>query len=389
MALLSAREAAFLSLVSKGKISESLTAWRNRENPAEVDYRLAEKISYGTCQMALALDWIAKELTPKKKLSLKGRQKALLRSALYQICFMDRIPLYAVANESGKIAGKYFGPYFAKFLNALLRRLQEGVPILPQGNSIEDLSVRLSYPPFFIKELLRQNTPLQVLEEMNRPAKIFYRNRRTDEILPMENLAKVVISSDNYIQNSTPCELMEFLGEGMNPKRILDMCAAPGGKLVWLYDHFPNAEFVANDPSIARSKRLKENREKYGISAQITHFKGEEFPCDASFDLIVIDAPCSNSGVLHKRPEARWRLDEKHIKELEKLQLQLLSRAKKILAPGGRIWYLTCSILERENSMVASKSGLILSKEKLIFPGPSGEDGGYGCCLSQNSSVQL
>jgi 16S rRNA (cytosine967-C5)-methyltransferase len=397
MAHIGSREAAFLSLVatqlSGEKIGDSLFSWREREKPSTKDFHLAEMIAYGSCRMALALDWIAKELTPQKKLSLKAKEKILLRVALYQFCFMDRIPLYAIANESVQIAKKYFHSHFAKFLNALIRKLEREVPKLPQSDSLQDLSVRYSYPLHFVSLLVDQlglEKAKEVMQLQNQLPKTFYRVRPTDEMKEVEGadeIAKIAKSKKFYIQNKTPVALLSFLSEGLEPKRVLDLCSAPGGKLIWLHDRFPQASLWGNDPSVERLVKLKENCEKYGLDATITSYPGQAYPQAYTqgelFDLIVIDAPCSNSGVLHKRPEARWRLEKKELQELKNLQLSLISSAKAHLKPGGVIWYMTCSILAEENEGVVKESELNLLKSKTILPNQEGFDGGFAAVLGQ------
>jgi 16S rRNA (cytosine967-C5)-methyltransferase len=385
--VLEAREAAFLALVSKEKISNFLLDWKMKEHPADKDFHLAETIAYGTCRMALALDWIAKELTPLKKLHLKSKERILLRSALYQCCFMDRVPLYAVANESGRLAKKYFHSQYVKFLNAILRRCEKGLPQLPNSDRIEDLSIRFSYPKYFVKEIVEQlgvERAKEVMRLQNLPGSTWYRVRpgvEMKEAVGAVQIAKIAKSDRYSIQNQTPSSLMDFLSGGVGPKTILDLCASPGGKLLWLYDHFPGAKLVANEPVLERIPRLKENILKYALDVEVTSHFGQNYPKERSFDLIVIDAPCSNSGVLNKRAEARWRLEEEEVKKLEELQLSLIAHALTLLNPGGEIWYMTCSILRQENEEVVKRSGARCSKSKLILPNGAGFDGGFGAVL--------
>jgi 16S rRNA (cytosine967-C5)-methyltransferase len=113
--------------------------------------------------------------------------------------------------------------------------------------------------------------------------------------------------------------------------------------------------------------------------------RGEEFNSSDRFDLIIVDAPCSNSGVFNKRPEARWRLSEDALCALEKSQLALLRHAVTLLAPEGEIWFMTCSILDSENEAVINKLcselPLEVRKSMTILPSADGWDGGYACAL--------
>jgi 16S rRNA (cytosine967-C5)-methyltransferase len=185
------------------------------------------------------------------------------------------------------------------------------------------------------------------------------------------DLSTITQRSDCTIQNVTQAQLMQRLAQGVQtaPKRILDLCAAPGGKTLMLRDLYPDAWILANDISAKRLERLHENQRKYGMAQQISCLAASDLQTDQLFDLVVVDAPCSNSGVLHKRPEARWRLDQPN--NLQETQRELLTQARRLLAPGGVIWYLTCSILSCENQQITGQPG------QLILPNSEGWDGGY------------
>lgn len=377
VALLKAREAAWRALCSEKKLSESIKEWQLRENPSREDVRLAEVIAYGTCQRQKSLEWIAIQLTPKGKLNLKNKEMMLLFSALYQRVFLDKIPPYAIASESVEIAKRNLSRPFSSFLNALLRNYERVQPKL----SKDDCAVYFSYPDFFVQLLIKElgrEKAIEVLDIQNRSLPIYYRDRVRGGVKKVEAIESLVNSPDAYIQNATPVALLEFLGEGRSFRSILDLCAAPGGKLLWLFDHFKEALLVANEPSIERQKRLRENIAKYGIAAKVTSFDGRLIPEDEKFDLIVIDAPCSNSGVLHRRPEARWRLEKRALSELEKLQKELVERAAEHLFPGGEIWYMTCSIIDGENGGLLRRCKSVrVEREMLVLPDVEGRDGGY------------
>ncbi len=292
----------------------------------------------------------------------------LLRSALYQVYYMDRLPLYAVANESQEIAKKYCHPSFAKFLNAILRK--EEKVTLPE----EDLAVFYSYPePLvadFIKQFGREKT-IEILKIGNASPKTTARRRPGCEMVTVTADQIKAISNDPnyYIQNGTPVQLMHTLAKEIKraPETILDLCAAPGGKTLLAHDLFPEAKLFANDVSENRLSRMRENFSKYGLDVEVSCQDGTSFVSDQKFDLVIIDAPCGNSGVLNKRPEARWRGND----ELVMLQKKLIDHALTLLNDGGVIWYLTCSILDVENH----------GEGVLILPSSEATDGGFGAIL--------
>jgi 16S rRNA (cytosine967-C5)-methyltransferase len=199
-------------------------------------------------------------------------------------------------------------------------------------------------------------------------------------------LPQLVESTSVYIQNATPSLLMHTLNEHAPiPKRILDLCASPGGKLLLAHDLYPHASLHANDVSSQKLERLKENIIKYNLKAALSCGLGEKISSQELFDLIIIDAPCSNTGVLNKRPEARWRVAENTMKETTDLQFELLKHAETLLAPKGELWYLTCSILPEENekmmNRISQATHLKPRVMKTMLPTHTGWDGGFGCAL--------
>lgn len=195
-------------------------------------------------------------------------------------------------------------------------------------------------------------------------------------------------SPNYYIQNVTPAELIQTLAQNLQePKRVIDLCASPGGKLLAVYDQFPNAKFYANDVSLEKLKFLSENCAKYGISATLSRSLGQEFTSEEPFDLVILDVPCTNSGVLNKRPEARWRISQKTLEQLEQLQMQLIKNAVNLISENGEIWYLTCSVLKRENTRLVDKFCELLNlqvrKKETFFPNLDGWDGGFACALQK------
>ena len=386
------REAAYHALLGAmrdtQRISDSLAVWEQQHHPAAVDFHFAYEVAVGSCRQLLALDYLAHQCS-KTKLSLKRKERALLYTALYQHFYMDAVPLYAITNESVTIA-KRCCRAFAPFLNHYLRRLPSVPPPFPEGNSADAWSIRYSYPRDYIKKLLTNHTlevAQGILEATNTVAPIMARQRTppfTIKHLKGADAVKAAAADSTlYIQNITPITLMQELAaqSSHTPTTLLDLCASPGGKLLLAHDLFPAARLFANDISAAKIARLNANLTKYGISATTTIQRGEDYRTSIPFDLIIIDAPCSNSGVYHKRPEARWRPDA-----LTELQYTLLTHAYTLLAPKGQIWYLTCSILDEENDAICSRfiahHPLNITYSKTILPNIDGHDGGYGCCLA-------
>ncbi|KAF3362624.1 Uncharacterized protein PHSC3_000863 [Chlamydiales bacterium STE3] len=392
------REAAFLALCSAEKgesyLQEWLEDWRTKNTPGEKDERLAQEIAFGTMRMQLTLDSFASQLADNQKIKLKPKVRILLRTALYQATMMDKIPLYALVNETVRIAKKYFSIPTANFLNALLRKIEGHCFSLPEGSQPQELSLRFSYPLALVENLIKtfgEEKTKGILEVGNQPPKLMVRKLHTSQIemqqIESTSLHAFMTSLNFYIQNSTPATLFHHLASAnpFDPQVILDLCASPGGKLLLAHDYFPTAKLFANDISEAKLRKLKENIEKYQLQVDISCGPGESYPKGRSFDLIIADVPCSNTGVLNKRPEARWRFSESSLENLKATALSIVGHATTLLAPNGRIWFMTCSILKEENedliAEICQKLSMKCTHQELILPHLNGADGGFAAEL--------
>ena len=173
---------------------------------------------------------------------------------------------------------------------------------------------------------------------------------------------------------------------------VLDLCSAPGTKTTHLAELMRNeGRIIATDTGEQRLQRVAENCRRLGISiveTQLISQEGSDIP-EGPFDAILIDAPCSNTGVLGKRPDARWRIQEDDLEELSRIQLRLLLAAANRLRPGGRIVYSTCSIEPEENAAVLEAASHLRTKLQLevmheLIPGRPA-DGGFQSLLRSSS----
>ncbi|MEX0961413.1 MAG: transcription antitermination factor NusB [Simkaniaceae bacterium] len=375
--------ALYKSLKNEAYLSETIAKVREGERLDERDLKLLEEIAYGVMRRLYTLDAYLKELTPKGKLKVKLKERILLYMALYQFLYLDKIPLYAIGQEMAELAKKKTHSRFVPFLNALIRRFEGFTFQRPK-----ELWQRYSVTPFFLKELEKRSTEEEIialLEIFNRPPLLFMRRIDGDaaSFIPYDPL--LLNDKRFYVQNPTPAHLMKALYRPtFQPRKILDFCAAPGGKTLLLRDLFPNAELFVNDPSEKRLKRLENNLKKYEVQATLFSERGELFESSHQYDLILLDVPCSNSGVLHKRVEARYRITKENLKELTLLQKKLVARAESLLSENGEIWYMTCSILDSENEEIVQSSNLDVSDEmQRYLPNHKGEDGGFGAILKK------
>lgn len=368
MVQLQAREAAFLVLDHYYRqgifLDDSFEQFKGRLS--EKDFALAYEIAAGVVRQQKALNSITK--LPKKR-----QEKILLRMALYQLLFLDRVPAYAIGDEMVSLAKRYTSPVFAKFLNAFIRNQQPKRPVVP------------SYPDYFIERtyaVYGHDKASEIMQLGNSKSPLFARDRVEMKMVPVDSYD---LSNRYYIQNPTQLAIYSHLKQCLKhaPKTILDLAASPGGKTILMHDFFPDAELYANDLSEKKVAKLQQNLAKYGIKATLSIGSGLDFASSTKFDLIIVDAPCSNSGCLYKCPEARWRISAESVQEQALLQKKLIEKALSLLSPHGMIFYSTCSILPEENEKVASTFNVI--SEITVLPTAAGFEGGYGACISHST----
>ncbi len=386
------------------KIEKTLQKWKDYSFE---DFSLAKHICFGVCRQKITLDFYSKQIAKK----LKIKERILLWMSLYQIFFLKKIPFYAIASESVEIAKLCISEKTAAFFHFIFSNFSTFTFKEPEN---EDWVHRYSYPDFFIQKLLKQykkKTIQNMLEQMNQPGKLFLRGRDKQftekqaklvyenqstvyELENGKNLESLVKNPFCYFQNITSVYLYEKLNEKtqIEPRNILDLCTGKGGKLILSHDLYPKAKLFANDISSKQIPFLKENLEKYKIEAKISQKPIEDLEFSETFDLILLDVPCSNSGVLNKRCEARWNLYEENIKNLVKIQQCVLKEAKRFLHPDGEIWYTTCSILQEENEDMinfAEKIGFVVQRKVKVLPNEKGWEGGFGVVFSFGSKEVL
>ncbi|GAB4191738.1 MAG: 16S rRNA (cytosine(967)-C(5))-methyltransferase RsmB [Simkaniaceae bacterium] len=411
-----ALQIAYLASRTDRYIADLVKEWENKSNPKTVDGRLVQEIVYGMKRREISLDYFCRKIPREKKKAFKGKERLIVHLSLYQYIFMSRIPMHAIVNESVKLANRYCHASFGSFLNAVLRKMPEINWQLPKKN----WEVYFSYPKSLIA-LFIDDYPQKVekiLDAMNQTPKTMIRIRPAykNVFFPAmsewkkidEYIGDIVLAQDSakisslgnrkeiYIQNITPAYLMKKLSQSLygKPKKVLDLCAAPGGKLLMAHDLYPEAKLWANDISAPRIDLLYENCKKYGMTVMVSCKNAAYFKEEDLFDLVILDVPCSNSGVLHKRVEARYRITKTVLRELNKTQSALLKQAAQLIKKSGQIWYLTCSILKEENEKLVEKAaqdlGLsIVEKMYSVLPNNFGWDGGFACALSLKPSAKL
>lgn len=396
----SARSLAFFALQRWLKTGElvSDTIRNHKDALSPADSRFAFELASGTIRRFWTLEWYATNLVTKR-LPSHGAQKLLLFMALYQRLFHENIPPHALTFEYVELAKTVCNKSFASFVNALLRKSLQTPLALPNGTSPRELSIRYSYPLWFIERLVSaygEEKTIHILEAENIQLPSYIRRRWDPQTFqfPYEAIheERAGESQSFILQNpSQPTIFAALLQQVKPPLRILDLCAGSGGKSLMAWEVFHPQTLHAHDISALRLQRLQNESHKMGVSIEISCGDALNLPEGELFDLVLVDPPCSNSGVLFKCPEARHRLCSKTIRSHLALQLSLLKKARQVLAPHGAILYTTCSILPEENEIMISTAAselhlTIKGKPILILPDGIQFEGGFGALLMPISS---
>lgn len=329
---------------------------------------------------------------------------ALLNAALTQAMVQERISPEAVINVAVEVAKKY---RMSGFVNAVLRKALAGLrkeglacdfrSILPD-ELIERWRKRFSDSEMqqLAEAFLSQPEFTFRMEHGSAPVSFAY--TETAKVSPEFPFGKAsaadVLESDEfkkgklYIQDPA-ASLAVSIAPAHKFKSILDLCSAPGGKALMLLEKYPDVErFISFDRSSQRQKLTQKNFDLRGIKHLVS---SDPAVLTGTFDLIMIDAPCSNTGVFRRRPDALWRFSGKSLDDTVKIQSELLEKAEKMLASNGYILYSTCSIEPEEDTLMVQKfisrhPEFTLQKEELLLPDNT-HDGAYAALLSRTPRV--
>ena len=336
--------------------------------------------------------------------SIDAHTRAVLRIGLYQIFHMRTAP-HAAVNESVDLAGRARG-----LINAILRRALREKDDLDAALASASMAVKMSHPEFLIarwEQAFGAEATRQLCAWNNQPADVHVRANElritTGELLrgaqdaepsPAHPLAiKVkhlplawIAHGLCYVQDPStlmPCDLLA----PQPGETVLDACAAPGGKTTYLAQLMRDeGRIVACDLYESRVTRLRENLRRLGvtIAEAIQHDCMQAGPplAPASFDRILVDAPCSNTGVLRRRVDVRWRLTDEDFIRMPAQQLALLKRTATLLKPGGMLVYSTCSLEAEENEQVVEQAlaaipSLRFLESRRTLPFVDGVDGAF------------
>lgn len=350
------------------------------------DKALLFEIVHGVMRWMGRIDWILNGFYKGQFSKVVPNIKNALRVALYQILFLDKVPDYAAVNEAVEFVKKLQGQKYADIANGVLRNIirnKEGIRYPdPNEDLINYLSAYYSHPSWMVKRWLtrfgKDETEKLLLANNDKPVLTL---RVNNLVTSKEELKRLLDSVDlkytdskalpqfirmNSLSNITD---WEYFAKGyfsvqdestgfpvvlLDPQpgmRVLDLCAAPGGKTGFIADLMRNeGEIIALDRFESRLKILNKNLERLKVKiAKTIAVNSLDYSDDLQFDRVLIDAPCSGLGTLTKKPDLKWKKDLGDIRKIVNIQQDLIKKGASLVKPGGFIVYSTCTIEPEEN----------------------------------------
>ncbi|MCQ2551041.1 MAG: 16S rRNA (cytosine(967)-C(5))-methyltransferase RsmB [Clostridia bacterium] len=378
------KDGAYSNLAIKNHINDQV------KNPGFV-----RELVYGVLENQIYLDKVMDSLTPK---GVKGiKEKVLLRMGLYQMKFMDSVPDYAAISETVNLAKKVaYGK--DKFINGVLRHFDK-------STDFEDLSIKYSFMPWIVdlwkgqgldvEKLLQASNMrpslcvranLSKIETLELMEKLKDFEPRVSDLTPRGIILKGnnIIGSDMYdeglfsVQDETSIVVADLM-EIKKGDKVLDMCAAPGGKSLAMAEL--GADVLACDIYEHKLDLIQNQANRLGVKVNTRCQDGSEYVDMGTFDKVLCDVPCSGLGVIRHKPEIKLR-EAQDLEGLYKIQGKILDNAAKYVKRDGILIYSTCTINRKENEdrierFLKDNEGFRLEFEKQYLPNVDETDGFY------------
>lgn len=344
------------------------------------DNAFARNLTYGVLRWLSALEWLASELLDKP---LKKREHEVQRLVLLglQQLWHDHTASHAAVNETAECARKLGKPWAVGLINAVLRRFQREQESLLQR--MEEAGKQFAHPAWLLKQI-QHDWPehwLDCVAANNQQAPLWLRinRQRADQnvlfgdlkdagfeltehafardaicITPAAAVVKIPGFEKGWLSVQDPAA--QLARDLLNPcpgDRILDACAAPGGKTAHLLESCPDIQLTVLDRQAQRVEQIKQNLDRLDLKAETIVADAmavDNWWTGEKFNKILLDAPCSATGVIRRHPEIKWLRSREQVDNAVRTQAELLGALWPLLEPGGVLVYATCSIFKRENS---------------------------------------
>lgn len=356
----------------------------------ERDRGLLQELVFGTLRWLRRIDDVLSRASHRPFEDIEPELRAPLRVAAYQLLFLDRVPAHAAVNEAVEEAGRLTHRGGASFTNAVLRRIARSSTLsewpVREADPVRRAAIEMSAPDFLVRRWLAQfgeERTRQILAANNRPKPLHllaFRDRGGRELLAERlidqgfevqpslvspvgltvlsgnPLTSALYSSGEFYIQDEASQAAALVPPPRPGERVLDAAAAPGGKSFALLAAEPDVHLVLADASPSRLATLRQNltRLKRTLPILAADAAAPPFADSArSFERVVIDLPCTGTGTLRKHPELKWRISEREIGRLSRQALRLLGGVAPLVASGGFLVAITCSLEREENEDVA------------------------------------
>lgn len=387
-------------------LSRRIDSARNRD--------FVTRFVYGVLGRDVELEWYIGAMVPRKP---RGGVEILLKMGMYCILYMDSVPDYAAVNNIAQLAKNVGKGASVGFINGVLKNFCKNRPDTPQDGA-EALSVEASVPLWIVKACIKQygydtaRAFLTVVPEEREHMRVdtsrisvadmckkldklvveYAPDPDLDDSLFVRNSPKLKkLFDEGYFTYQSRCSMMCCKAAKVaDGSRVLDMCAAPGGKAVYLSSLADNVSVTACDIYPHRVKLIQDYARRMHRTIDVrladATVPREEF--FGAFDTVLCDVPCSNLGVAAKKPDVYLFKDAERVSPLVEIQYKILCNAARYVRDGGRIVYSTCTFLKEENGDVIERflkdrSEFVRESERQYLPDSHGTDGFFVAMLAR------
>ncbi len=389
---------------------------------SDMDKGFITELIYGVVGNKSAVDYIISRFSKLKLKKLTPWVLNILRMGVYQIYYMDKIPHSAACNEAVKLARKFSHSAASGFVNGVLRtasREKDSFSFPVTGDAVADLSLKYSYPEWITKALTAEYGA-------KRTEELYVENMRSHGIAVRVNRLKTTAEElvEKFAQEGLEAEFVEGYPDALivrgklnvdasaaykeglyslqnlssqkavlclDPKpgsTVIDMCAAPGGKSCAIAERMENkGKVLSFDIFEHKVELIKKAASRLGVDIVCAKV-GDSCQCNEEHantaDYVLADVPCSGLGVIHKKPDIKWKRKPEDVDELLGIQYRILENAGRYVKPGGTLVYSTCTILPEENRLMTERflrEHMEFKKEyeEQILTSELGESGFYIC----------
>ena len=385
------------------------------------DKAFASALFYGVLDRKITIDYLINRISKVKVRKMDEITKQAIRIGVFQLAYMDKIPASAAVNESVNIVKYSAEKRNANFVNGILRAFTREIPLLPSGDTVNDISTIYSCPTEIVKELIcdyGKDEVIKALDSFLKPADIFIRinsvlTTKEDfcklaiaqgiafEYTENEFLLKIIdstnlFSSDLFkngffhVQDISSTNCAESL-EAKKGERVLDVCAAPGGK------SFTIAEIMQDVGEVVSCDIYEQRVNLISQGAKRLKLKSIKAVCNdatvfntkfGEFDAVLCDVPCSGWGVMRRKPEIKYKKDN-DFSSLQQIQRNILGVSSRYVKENGRLVYSTCTLRKAENEenvkwFLENNPEFKLVNQTTLLPN-NGSDGFYHAVMLKNS----